>query len=127
MRTEIEQAVSTAATQGLKFTVEVDDDAMRALTPEHAAHMLQIVREGISNATRHANARSGRISLQNPKGIVRLEVSDDGSGFDARKMNKLGLGLHHIKARARKLGGTATVTSVLNKGTRIIVQLGKAE
>ena len=125
LRTEIEQAVSTAATHGLNFAVEVDDDATMALTGEQAAHMLQIVRECISNAMRHANARSGRISLRNRKGVLSLEVSDDGSGFDARKVNKLGLGLHHIKARARKLGGTARVTSALNKGTRIVVQLGK--
>jgi signal transduction histidine kinase len=126
LRTEIEQAVSTAATQGLDFAVEVDDDAMMALTAEQAAHVLQIVRECISNAMRHANARSGRISLRYRKGIPSLEVSDDGRGFDSGKMNKFGLGLHHIKARARKLGGTARVTSALNKGTRIIVQLGKA-
>ena len=126
LRTEIEQAVSTAAIQGLEFAVEIDDDAMTVLTAEQAAHMLQIVRECISNAMRHANARSGRISLRNRKGVLSLEVSDDGSGFDTRKMNKLGLGLHHIKARARKLGGTASVTSALNKGTRIVVQLGKA-
>jgi signal transduction histidine kinase len=40
-------------------------------------------------------------------------------------MNKLGLGLHHIDARARKLGGKLEVSSVPNLGTRIIVQFGK--
>jgi signal transduction histidine kinase len=126
LRTEIEHAASTAASQGLNFAVEVDDDAMMALTAEQAAHMLQIVRECISNALRHANARHGRISLRIRKGVLSLDVSDDGSGFDASKVNKLGLGLHHIKARARKLGGTASISSALNKGTRIIVQLGNA-
>ena len=124
LRIEIEQAVSPAARQGLDFAVAIDDDAMMALRPEQASHMLQIVREGISNAMRHANARSGRISLQKKKGMISLEVSDDGNGFDTRTTNKLGLGLHHIKARARKLGGTASVISALNKGTRIVVQLG---
>jgi signal transduction histidine kinase len=56
---------------------------------------------------------------------VRLEVSDDGSGFVARKVNKLGLGLHHIDARARKMGGTARVSSAPNQGTRIVVELEK--
>ena len=45
-----------------------------------------------------------RYPCSNRKGMVRLEVSDDGIGFVARKVNKLGLGLHHIEARARKLG-----------------------
>lgn len=88
--------------------------------------MLQIAREGISNATRHANARTGRISLQKRDGAIYLEVSDDGTGFIADKVNKLGLGLHHIDARARKLGGRARVSSTPNQGTRIVVEFGKA-
>jgi signal transduction histidine kinase len=57
--------------------------------------------------------------------MICLEVSYDGSGFIAKKMNKLGLGLHHIDARARKLGGTVQVSSTPNLGTRIVVQFGK--
>jgi len=95
---------------------------MEALTSEQALHLLQIAREGISNATRHAKAQSGRVSLQRQEGTICLEVSDDGSGFIAKKMNKLGLGLHHIDARARKLGGTVQVSSKPKGGTRIVVQ-----
>jgi signal transduction histidine kinase len=126
LRTEIERAILPAGAQGVAFTVDVDEDAMMALSPEQTAHLLQIAREGISNATRHANATSGHISLHNRKEGIRLEVVDDGSGFDVKGVNKLGLGLHHIKARARQIGGAARVTSAPNKGTRITVQLGKA-
>ena len=126
LRTEIQKAVHAAGNQGLTFTVDIDDIAMKSLTAEQALHVLQITREGISNSTRHANARTGRISLKQRNGRVRLEVSDDGTGFVAERLNKLGLGLHHIDARARKMGGTARVSSVPNKGTRIVVELGKA-
>lgn len=126
LRTEIEKAIQSAGNQGLTFTVDIDESAMEALTSEQALHLLQVAREGISNATRHANARTGNISLKMRRGRVCLEVSDDGSGFVAKKVNKLGLGLHHIEARARKMGGTARVNSIPNKGTRIIVELGKA-
>jgi signal transduction histidine kinase len=64
--------------------------------------------------------------LQQRDGAICLEVSDDGSGFIANKVNKLGLGLHHIDARARKLGGRASVSSTPNQGTRIVVEFGKA-
>jgi signal transduction histidine kinase len=126
LRTEIEKAVQAAGNHGLKFTTGIDERAMKALTAEQALHLLQIAREGISNATRHSNAETGRVSLQQRDGAIRLEVSDDGSGFIAGKVNKLGLGLHHIDARARKLGGTARVSSTPNRGTRIVVEFGKA-
>ena len=126
LRTEIEKAVQAAGNHGLVFTTGIDEGAMKALTSEQALHLLQIAREGISNATRHANARTGRISLQKRDGAIYLEVSDDGTGFIANKVNKLGLGLHHIDARARKLGGRARVSSTPNQGTRIVVEFGKA-
>jgi len=126
LRTEIEKAVQAAGNHGLTFTMGIDERAMKALTSEQALHLLQIAREGISNATRHANARTGRISLQKRDGAIYLEVSDDGTGFIANKVNKLGLGLHHIDARARKLGGRARVSSTQNQGTRIVVEFGKA-
>jgi signal transduction histidine kinase len=125
LRTEVGKAIQAAANQGLTFTVDIEESAMQALTSEQALHLLQVAREGISNATRHAHARKGHVSLKKRKGIVRLEVSDDGSGFVAKKVNKLGLGLHHIDARARKMGGTARVSSAPNRGTRIVVELGK--
>jgi signal transduction histidine kinase len=126
LRTEVEKAIKAARNQGLSFTVDIDESVMQALTSEQALHLLQVAREGISNATRHAHAKKGHVSLKKRNGKVRLEVSDDGSGFVAKKVNKLGLGLHHIDARARKMGGTARVSSAPNRGTRVIVELGKA-
>jgi len=124
LRSQIEKAVQAAANHGLSFIVDIDESAMRALTSEQALHMLQIAREAISNATRHANAQFGRVSLQTKQGVVWLEVSDDGRGFNVKNVNARGLGLHHIDARARKMGATAQVRSAQNKGTRIVVKLG---
>ncbi len=123
LRTEIEKAALIVANRGLDFSVNIEESAMRSLTSEQAMHVLQIAREAISNAARHANARRGRISLRKRAGAICLEVSDDGTGFIAKKVNKLGLGLHHIEARARKLGGTARVSSSPNQGTRVVVEL----
>ena len=126
LRSQIEKAVQAASNHGLSFAVDIDESAMRVLTSEQALHMLQIAREAISNAIRHANARSGRVSLQRHGGAVRLEVTDDGCGFKLKQVNSRGLGLHHIDARARKMGATARVSSAPNQGTRIVVTLGQS-
>jgi signal transduction histidine kinase len=126
LRTEIQKAVQAAGNRGVTFTVDIDELAMRELSSEQALHLLHIAREAISNTTRHSNARTGRVSLTKRRGKVCLEVSDDGKGFVAEQLNHLGLGLHHIDARARKMGGSARISSVPNQGTRIVVDLGKA-
>ena len=126
LRVQVGRAVDAAAHHGLHFSVEIAPEATRELSSEQSYHVLQITREAISNAVRHSNARSGLVSLRKLRGEVRLEVRDDGSGFVASKANKLGLGLRHIAARARKLGGIAKVSSAPNRGTKIVVTVRKA-
>ncbi len=105
------------------FVLDIDEAVADSLTPHQAVHLVQIAREAISNAARHANARTGRVSLRLRAATVCLEVSDDGIGFDPKDVEKQGLGLHHIDARARKFGGRSRVVSAPNEGTRVVVEI----
>jgi signal transduction histidine kinase len=125
LRSQIQKIVQGVGNRGISFAVDINENAMKALTSEQELHMLQIAREAISNATRHAKARFVGIALQQRRGVVCLEVSDDGCGFTVKSVSRRGLGLHHIDARARKMGATAQVRSAPNKGTRIVVKLGR--
>ena len=125
LRSQIEKIVQGVGDRGISFAVDIDERAMKTLTSEQELHMLQIAREAISNATRHAKARSIGVSLQQRRGVVCLEVSDDGCGFMVKTVNTRGLGLHHIDARARKMGATARVSSAPKQGTRVLVKLGR--
>jgi len=49
-------------------------------------------------------------------------VSDDGIGIGAHGDERLGLGLHHIEARARKLRGSASFEGLPARGTRVAVE-----
>ena len=119
----LEKVIQMLADRPPAFVIDIDEAVADSLTPAQAAQLVQIVREGISNAVRHAKARSGRVSLQIREGAVCLEVSDDGIGFDPEVLEKQGLGLHHIDARARKLGGRSRVVSAPNQGTRVVVEI----
>jgi signal transduction histidine kinase len=118
---EIERLIPPRDEQRPAFSVDIDPAAVKALNAEQAEHVLRIAREGVSNLIRHAGAGSARLSLQRRSDALCLEVSDDGAGIAAQPAPRSALGLHHITARARKLGGRATVTSKPGEGTRVVV------
>ena len=64
-----------------------------------------------------------RVSLQaaGTAGDFRLEVSDDGRGFDPDRTHRGGFGLQTMQQRAAELAGTFTVKSSPGEGTRILV------
>jgi signal transduction histidine kinase len=123
---EIARIVAGSSAQGPRFEVDVDPDAARALGNERAGQLLQVTREALSNVVRHANAKSVRITLQRRGSRIRLEVADDGDGFDtAAAASGTGLGLHHISARVQKLGGRLQLRSKPSRGCRIVVELAR--
>jgi signal transduction histidine kinase len=108
--------------EGPRLSLDIDGSVPPRLSPSQAGHVLRIVREGISNVMRHARATSARVVLGRKGERVSLEISDDGTGLD---FGPRGMGLHHIEARARKLGGQALFEATPKKGTRIVVEFPK--
>ncbi len=111
--------------QNLHFGLQIDQAAADLLTPEEATHLLYVVKESISNSVRHAQATSGTVSLHAQEGAVRLEVTDDGLGFDLEKFHEGVHGLKNMAARASRLGANFHVWSEAHKGTRIIFEIHK--
>ncbi len=106
-----------------RFRSEIDPQAAARVTPDQGHHLLQIVREALSNSLRHAGATTGVVSLRVDHHGVRLEVRDDGVGFDAAAYQQRGHGLRNIEARARKLGARVEIASMPDAGTRISVEV----
>jgi signal transduction histidine kinase len=111
--------------QNLHFDLEIDQAAADLLTPEEATHLLYVVKEAISNSVRHAQAKSGAVSLHAREGAVRLEVTDNGLGFDLEKSHEGVHGLKNMAARARRLGANFHVWSETHRGTRIMFEIHK--
>jgi PAS domain S-box-containing protein len=111
----------------LQFRLQVDQKAAGRLTPVEANHALDIMREAMSNSLRHSRAKTGVVLLQMLDGRVRLQVEDDGVGFDPQDKKAAGQGLHNIVARAQKLHADFQVTSRRGGGTRITVDIPKGE
>lgn len=107
--------------------MHVDPEAARQLTREESTHVLYILKEAMSNSLRHAQAQSGTVSLSMKESVVRLEIEDDGCGFDIGQGQKQGYGLKNMAARARQLGARFELVSERKKGTHIIFDLHKQE
>ncbi|MGE5155825.1 MAG: histidine kinase, partial [Bdellovibrio bacteriovorus] len=89
------------------------------LTPNEEIHVLQIVREALSNVVRHADARHAWVRLHVRGEAVEVEVADDGRGM--RKGLEPGRHYGHtiMGERALTLGGSLEVEAPAAGGTRI--------
>lgn len=108
---------------GLSCALHVDDSA-NVLHDLHATAIFRIVQESLTNISKHANASSVEIRVEQLDGVMTLYIHDDGVGFvvDApRKPNSYGL--LGLRERAYLLGGTIEMTSAPGQGTTILVQL----
>jgi PAS domain S-box-containing protein len=105
--------------------VRIDDAAGPHISTEQALHIINIVREGLSNSLRHSHATRIIVSLRPLLGSVRLVITDNGVGFNPTSAHGTGRGLGNMAARAQKVGGLFAIRSELGKGTRILLDFPK--
>jgi len=106
---------------GLRATFEVRGEP-RPLGTGVEVVLLRVCQETLANVRRHAGASSARVVLSYCDDEVRLEVSDDGTGFDP-KLPTAGYGLRGMRARVSEIGGELTVRSVPGSGTTVIAEV----
>jgi len=87
----------------------------------------RVVQEALSNVKKHADATEVTVRLETSAGTLRVEVRDNGVGFDpeeARAFLRSGrVGLASMRERAELAGGTLTVKSSRGEGTTIMASL----
>ena len=114
--------------------VRLDFANYRFQALEHEEALFRICQEAVSNSLRHAEARriTIRAEVVDAKQI-RIEVADDGKGFDAAEPCVVvqtatgGLGMQTMRERAIALGGATTIQSLPGKGTRVTVELPRSD
>jgi PAS domain S-box-containing protein len=92
------------------------------LPPLWQENLLHIGQEALTNTLKYAQAQNFRTRLScNGKGI-RLELHDDGDGFDPKDRHD-GLGLTSMRERVQQMSGELDIASSRGKGTKVIVVL----
>lgn len=101
----------------------VEDEWMDA---EAQMQLFRIIQEALSNARKHAEARSVQISFEKRDRLMSVTIKDNGHGFEPQAAMKKGdghFGLHFMHERAEQIGGSLRVESTSGKGTCVIVEL----
>ena len=104
---------------GLPVVVEGELADRPSLDVEEGLY--RIAQEALHNVVKHAGAKQVRVEVGRVADGVHLRVIDDGRGFDPGAVPDGHLGLTGMQARAERLGGTITVSSVRDGGTTIDV------
>lgn len=78
-----------------------------------------ILREAVNNTVKYAEAHCIHVTFVAREHNIRLEVKDDGKGFNTTSVMRKGHGLRNLKERAERLGGTLVISSEPEGGTLV--------
>ncbi len=115
-----EYAVEWAHRSGIEIELQVQEQGPLALESEQTLY--RIAQEALANVARHSAASHVDLLLRDEGGVVRMEITDDGCGFDPRGEHA-GMGLVSMRERAEALNGDVVIESEPGRGTHISVTL----
>lgn len=126
---DLEQRINTLFLQvrqtNQPITLELDlEETIREveLSPELGVQVYRIVQESVQNTLKYARASRLVIRLNYVNEQIRLEITDDGIGFEwPLKDQKEHFGISNMKRRAIHLNGSFELKTAPGTGTRIFV------
>jgi two-component system, NarL family, sensor histidine kinase UhpB len=115
------------ADPGCRFTFQADEAVPHVEEPVAIA-AYRIAQEALSNVAKHSRALRCAVTLQattlgDGRHGIRLVVADNGHGFDAVAQTVEGVGLIGMRERVASLSGSLVLTSSVDQGTTVTVEL----
>jgi PAS domain S-box-containing protein len=88
--------------------------------------LYHVAQEALNNSLKHAKAQHLQVCLGLQGAVVRLEISDDGVGFDpATAGDQGGLGLRGMRERVQRIGGQLQIESAPDQGSKVTVEVSR--
>ncbi|HEX3168666.1 MAG TPA: ATP-binding protein, partial [Chitinophagaceae bacterium] len=105
--------------KNIRFNIIVSQSFKASrLTLEQRRNLYLIFKESLNNAVKYAEASQIDLHLNLKSRFLKMEISDNGKGFDIDKIKK-GNGLNNLEKRAKEIGGQIDIKSEPGKGTCI--------
>lgn len=120
----LRRAVGAAAGGGLRAECVFKGTPVK-LGHEVERNLIRIAQESVSNAARHARARSVRVTVEYGPKSIRMETADDGAGMQTADGSRKHFGIAGMRERAKLMGGRFDLKSVPDHGTEIEVVIPK--
>jgi len=109
-----------AGEHGFRFAVSGDE--VMELREDLRVTLFQMAQELLVNMVKHAHASTATVQITKKAGSVRLEVADDGAGFNLSDCRE-GFGLAHIRQRVARLGGAINISTAAGMGTSVVIEI----
>jgi signal transduction histidine kinase len=104
---------------GVRVIVESEPDDLQ-LPQETERELYYILKEGVTNVTKHSHASKVEIVLRKNGATLSGRLADDGVGFDFAVLKEnTGFGLTGMTNRIKKIGGELSIKSSPGEGTRL--------
>lgn len=109
--------------------VDVQTASLRERLPVNLeTEIFRVIQEAINNILRHAHAENVRINVSRSRDNIKIEIVDDGNGFNVQDVLTLrdgsrGLGLQGMKERIELVNGKLIIKSDIAKGTKISITI----
>ena len=115
----LRQQVDTL-TAGGRTSVEIVAPDVPSLPPGIEVAAYRIVVEAVTNILRHADADTATVRLAIERGVLRIDVEDDGVGVGG---DGIGVGTRAMYERAAEVGGELVIEPGRLRGTRVTALL----
>jgi two-component system NarL family sensor kinase len=111
---------------GIAVRAETDPE-IGPLGSDVVVLLYKSVQELLTNVMKHARAESSEIRVTRKGNLIRVEVEDDGCGFDVDALESSGandhFGLFNIRERIQYLGGVMEIRSAPGRGTTVVLMI----
>jgi signal transduction histidine kinase len=120
------QKLARDSSHGTGIDVEVAAPAVAPPLPQPVASTLyRVAQESVRNAIRHASPHKVRLAVELDADAARLEVLDDGCGFDLQEAQRRrpGMGLLSMRERVSLVDGTLDIRTAPGNGTTVTASI----
>ena len=114
-----QRIASVEGRSGIRARLLCDNEI--SISSEKERALYYILQEALNNILKHTQAKSILVKLKQRKHSIYLEINDDGGGFNPKNIERGGLGIQNMYARAEQIGGKLKIDSSINHGTKISV------
>jgi signal transduction histidine kinase len=120
------QKLARDASHGTGIVVDVEAPRTLSSFSQNVNSVLyRVAQESVRNATRHASPRRIHVTLSILDGQARIEIRDDGVGFDLAdaERRRPGMGLFTMRERVGLLNGAFDIRTAPGSGTSVVASV----